>query len=126
MSKCPGLHCGGCGSGGLTAGGVLAIAGAVVLAAAHRTIEHAAIDVLHFIEIAVIVIAALGLTAFVVAITVLTARIRHRSAPPAAVPAPLTVKAVVVPRNTAIGAAEHHEPRPQPAEHDYMQVRRLP
>lgn len=97
---CPGLHCDGCGSGGPTAGAVIALIILGVLAAAHRTIEHAALDVLHFIEIAAIVVGGLGVTASVIAMTVLTVRIRQRRAP-AAVAAPRTVQAIVVERGHA-------------------------
>jgi hypothetical protein len=123
---CPGLHCDGCGSGGPTAGAVIALIVLGVLAAAHRAIEHAAIDVLHFIEIALIVIAGLGLTASVVAMTVLTFRIRGRRRSRAALPAPVTVRAVSAPRRESIGAPEHHQWHPQAAERPTVQARVLP
>jgi biopolymer transport protein ExbD len=115
MSKCPGLHCGGCGNGGPTAGAVIALIVLAVAAAAHRAIEHAAIDVLHFIEIALIVLGVLGVTASVVAMTVLTVRIRQRRAP-ATLPAPVTAQAIVVPRARAIEARQATIPNPAHAQ----------
>jgi hypothetical protein len=52
MSSCKGLHCPGCSSGG--GWGVLAVIVVVLLtgAAVARPVEHAAIDVLHVLEIA--------------------------------------------------------------------------
>ena len=55
MSKCPGLHCKGCGDGGGIGIAIAVIVVALVIAAIAKPVEHAAVDVLHFLEVAAIV-----------------------------------------------------------------------
>ena len=135
MSRCPGLHCDGCGSGGgPTAGAVIALIALAAFIAARHTIEHAAVDVLHAIEIGLIALAALTVAGLVTAAVIAAERARRRrracatlpAAVPAgsvrfwhrsviagrpqtrrpALPAVVTVHAVTAPRyQTAIGAA---------------------
>lgn len=74
MSKCPGLHCDGCGSGpGLPAGIILAC---IVLAAAGGAIERAANDAVTILVIAVIVAGSLAAAILLTAGTVLFLRAR--------------------------------------------------
>jgi len=62
MSSCKGLHCPGCGDGG--GWGVLAVIVLVIVGAAiARPVEHAAVDVLHFVLIALAVLAGTAVAA---------------------------------------------------------------
>lgn len=92
MSRCPGLHCDGCGSGGgPTAGAVIALIALAAFIAARHTIEHAAVDVLHAVEIGLIALAALTVAGLATAAVIAAERARRRrracAALPAAVPA---------------------------------------
>jgi hypothetical protein len=82
--SCKGLHCPGCGDGG-GGWGVLAVIIAVLLigAAIAKPAEHAAVDVLHFLELAAIVTGCLAAAAAAggVACLAIRARRRHQNTP---------------------------------------------
>jgi len=115
MSKCPGLHCDGCGKGGLTAGAVFVIIGAGVALANRQAIGQAATDTVHVIETMLLIGACLIASAVIGSVGYLAVRWRLRSrartaalAPPATVPVRLVSvgpPAVSEPQKAAIEPA---------------------
>jgi hypothetical protein len=116
MSKCPGLHCDGCGKGGgITAGAVVTIIAFIIVIANGRAIGHAASDVGHVIVTGLMIMAACTGLAAITTGAVLAVRLRVRArartaalAPPATVPGRLVSvsrPAVSGPHRAAIGPA---------------------
>lgn len=77
MSRCPGLHCEGCGKSKvvLSAGGVAALLGGIYYATHKQAVDHAADDLLEWLLITLIVLVVAGV---VTAATVVAVKLRAR------------------------------------------------
>jgi hypothetical protein len=91
MSSCPGLHCDGCGKGKITigAGGITTLAGIIYYETHKQQVNQGADELLHALEIAVVVtiIAVITVVAVVAAIRIRRRINRAAGVQPAAVAA---------------------------------------